>query len=291
MTATMHPEFNDSTEALGVAKALADRASQSPAHLILAGRTPAKIQESTEALKADYPNVDYRPLIVDLSKQKSVRAAAAELLSWADVPTLDIVVNSAGVMNIPARTIAEDGIEMHFATNHIGHFPAHLPGSPVFASMRRKRQELRDEEPGTCPRRNSPTAGWGGGGRDRRGGQGRTCRSRPTNQSTGRQRACSASARTGRLYAKHGILSLGLHPGVIRTELARDTPPKTMEAVERNERGGRVPESRDGGKENRGVFLWDCQISNLARPGSVSSAEAEKLWRLSEELVEEEFSW
>ena len=57
-----------------------------------------------------YPAVDYRSLIVDLSSQKSVREAAAEVLSWDDVPTLDILINSAGVMGIPERTLSEDGI-------------------------------------------------------------------------------------------------------------------------------------------------------------------------------------
>lgn len=32
------------------------------------------------------------------------------------------MVNSAGVMNVPERTLSEGGMEMHFATNHIGHF-------------------------------------------------------------------------------------------------------------------------------------------------------------------------
>jgi NAD(P)-dependent dehydrogenase (short-subunit alcohol dehydrogenase family) len=51
-----------------------------------------------------------------------VRTGAAEVLSWVDVPTVDILVNSAGVMLVPERTLTEDGVEMHFATNHIGHF-------------------------------------------------------------------------------------------------------------------------------------------------------------------------
>lgn len=44
------------------------------------------------------------------------------VLSWDDVPTINILVNNAAVMNIPDRTLSEDGIEIQFATNHIGHF-------------------------------------------------------------------------------------------------------------------------------------------------------------------------
>lgn len=33
-----------------------------------------------------------------------------------------MLINNAGVMAIPDLTLSEDGIEMSFATNHIGHF-------------------------------------------------------------------------------------------------------------------------------------------------------------------------
>ncbi len=51
-----------------------------------------------------------------------------------------------------------------------------------------------------------------------------------------------------------------------------------------------VGETRDG-KENHGAYFVDCQISDAATPGAVSSDEAEKLWKLSEKLVKEEFTW
>jgi NAD(P)-dependent dehydrogenase (short-subunit alcohol dehydrogenase family) len=98
------------------------QASQSPAHLIIASRTPSKIQECIDALKADFPDVDYRALKLDLSNRDSVRSAAAEVLGWSDVPSIDLVVNSAGIMGIQERTLTSDGIELHFATNHIGHW-------------------------------------------------------------------------------------------------------------------------------------------------------------------------
>ena len=97
-------------------------ASQSPKTVILAGRSTEKLQECIDGLKAAYPDGDYRPLKVDLSSQESVRSAAKEVLSWDDVPTIDIVVNNAGVMNIQTRTITSDGVELTMATNHVGHF-------------------------------------------------------------------------------------------------------------------------------------------------------------------------
>lgn len=118
-----------------------------------------------------------------------------------------------------------------------------------------------------------------------------------------------------RLYEKYGILSLTVHPGVIQTELVREAPQERKDAIAKANESGffnyrslgagsattvtaaldpklTVPEDgeRDG-KENYGVFLMDCQISGAARKEAVGSAEAERLWKLAEEMVKEEFVW
>lgn len=146
MTATTYAEYGKETEAFTVAAAFPEAikgrtiiitgvnkqgigystaeafASQGPAHLILAGRSPSKIQECIDALSSKYPNVNLRALKIDLGSQKSVRDAAAEVLGWEDIPTVDLLINNAGIMNIPTRTFSEDDIEITMATNHVGHF-------------------------------------------------------------------------------------------------------------------------------------------------------------------------
>ncbi|KAJ9145360.1 putative Short-chain dehydrogenase [Pleurostoma richardsiae] len=359
MTATSHPEFNAQTEALEVAKAFPDAirgktvvvtgvnrggigfttaeafASQSPANLIIAGRTPSKIQESIDALKAQYPDVHYRPLEMNLSSQKSVRAAAAELLSWPDVPAVHIIVNSAGISLLPERTLSEDGIEMHLATNHIGHFlftclvmPKLIAaaktspkgavrvvnvssGSPFMSKMRwsdinfeKKSRDLPESEQPSYQLHRM----WGV----------MDAEDRAYVPLEGYNQSKVANVLFGigltrRLYEKYGILGVALHPGVIHTELARSATPEVMAAVKamadsgvysyRSQGAGAATsmvaaldpklgagETKDG-KENYGAFLVDCQISGSAHPLAVSSEEAEKLWKLSEELVKEKFSW
>ncbi|TRX98434.1 hypothetical protein FHL15_000508 [Xylaria flabelliformis] len=359
MPATTHPEYNANTEALEVAKAFSEGirgktvlitggnpdgigfatcqafASQSPAHIIIAGRTPSKIKQCIEILKSQYPNVDYRPLIVDLSRQKSVRAAASELLSWADIPTVDIIINSAGVMGIPERTLTKDGIELHFATNHIGHWlltcsimPKLIKAaenspkgatrvvnvssaSPMRAPMRwsdlnfeKLNKDLPQEEQphydfiemwGYKDVRNKSYVGLDG-----------------YNMSKIANVLFGVGANK-RLYEKYGILTLAVHPGVIATELGRNFPPENRKAIDGMLESGVFTyrtlgagastslvaaldpklgpgETRDG-KENYGVYLDACQITDKALPGNVSSASGEKLWKLSEELVKEKFEW
>ncbi|KAL2024222.1 hypothetical protein VTK56DRAFT_9378 [Thermocarpiscus australiensis] len=360
MTSTTHPEFGHDTEALEVAQAFAEGirgktvvitgvnrggigyttaeavASQSPAHVIITGRTPSKLQESIDALKAKFPNVDYRLLQMDLSSQKSVRAAAAELLSWPDVPTVDIIVNSAGVSLIPERTLSEDGIEMHLATNHIGHFlftcsimPKLIKaaqegsrkgatrvvnvasGSPIFARMRWSDVNF-EKRNADLPESEQPNYGVLG----RWGYTDSEDRSYVPLEGYNQSKVANVLFGIGlnkRLYDKFGILSIAVHPGVIRTELTRNTDPKTRQAVEAMAQSGVYTyktlgagastslvaaldprlgpgEARDG-KENYGAFMVDCQISDKAQPLAVSSAEAERLWELSEKLVKEEFAW
>ncbi|KAI9832424.1 MAG: hypothetical protein M1819_004413 [Sarea resinae] len=127
--AITHAEYNDRTEALEVAEAFASGITGknvvvtgvnkngigfSTAEAFPAATRPSSKSASTRS-KASFPTVDYRPLKLDLSSQKTVRAAAAEFLSWAHVPTVDMLVHSAGVMLVPERTLTADGVEMHLA--------------------------------------------------------------------------------------------------------------------------------------------------------------------------------
>ncbi|MHB8693667.1 MAG: SDR family NAD(P)-dependent oxidoreductase, partial [Solirubrobacteraceae bacterium] len=59
--------------------------------------------------------VDVRPL--ELAELGSI---ASFIREW-DGP-LDILINNAGVMAIPERRLTAEGAELHFATNHLGHF-------------------------------------------------------------------------------------------------------------------------------------------------------------------------
>lgn len=64
-------------------------------------------------------NVPVEFLQLDLSSQKSVKVAAAELRERGT--KIDVLINNAAIMACP-YTLSEDGIEMQFATNHLGPF-------------------------------------------------------------------------------------------------------------------------------------------------------------------------
>lgn len=84
------------------------------ARVILAVRDEAKGRRAAAAMPGPVaPEVCH----LDLASLESVRAFAA---AWARDP-IDLLVNNAGVM-IPPLSRTEDGFELQFGTNHLGHF-------------------------------------------------------------------------------------------------------------------------------------------------------------------------
>ncbi|KAA1429392.1 oxidoreductase [Nocardioides antri] len=88
------------------------------ATLVLACRNLEKGEEAARQVPGhDAGRVVVRRL--DVSDLSSVRAFAESLLD--EVDGIDVLVNNAGVLGAPFG-LTVDGVETHFATNHLGHF-------------------------------------------------------------------------------------------------------------------------------------------------------------------------
>ena len=88
-------------------------------HIYLAARTPSKAEAAIADIKGTVPNANITYLQLDLASLESVKKAANTFNAESD--KLDILINNAGVMALPAST-TKDGYEIQFGTNHIGHF-------------------------------------------------------------------------------------------------------------------------------------------------------------------------
>ncbi len=180
------------------------------ATVILACRDLAKAEAAADRIAAASatPRAKLRVVHLDLGSLASVHAAADEIR--ASVPRLDLLINNAGVMDIPfARS--EDGIELTFAVNHLGHFALTglllepllaTPGSRVVtvSSVAHRRGEL-DLEALESEEGYKPGAAY--------------ARSKLANllfvyELQRRLQAAGA-----------GTISLAAHPGIARTELYR----------------------------------------------------------------------
>ena len=278
-----------------------------------------------------------RVLQVDLSSQTSVRDAADTVLAWDDVPQITIIINSAGVMCLPTRQLSKEGIEMHFATNHIGHWLLSCLLMPklIAASKRTPKGSTRvinvssasptistprwsdinfDTLNKDLPEDEQPPAAffhaWGY----------EDVENKSYIPLDGYNRSkvaqlLSSIAFSKRTFEKFGILSITLHPGVIQTELVREFPTETLQALAKQREQGKwlfksqaagaatslvaaldpklavgVGETK-GTTENWGMYLADCQIWDKATPQASSSQNAERMWELSEKLVGQSFAW
>jgi len=88
-------------------------------------------------------------MVLDLSSSESVRSFALEFLSKYN--QLGILVENAGVMALDPKQESVDGFELHFATNHIGHF-----------LLTKKLMPLLDKTEGSRVVAHSSAANWRG---------------------------------------------------------------------------------------------------------------------------------
>ena len=77
-------------------------------------------KKGEEALKDVLEPGKVELLMLDLNSLASVRKCAEEFVSQSS--KLNILINNAGIMALPERTLTADGFEAQFGTNHLAHF-------------------------------------------------------------------------------------------------------------------------------------------------------------------------
>ncbi|KAH7238071.1 hypothetical protein BKA59DRAFT_547052 [Fusarium tricinctum] len=277
-----------------------------PGLVILAGRSIGKLQQTADHLAAKFPNLKTRLLTLDLSSLKSVRSAAEEVHAWTDVPNIDVLVNNAGIMATDFK-LTKDGFENQFASNHLGHFLfTNLIIDKILASE--------------APRVLSVSSNGHRLGAIRWG---------DPHFSNGdlynKWSAYGQSKTANMLFAislaeklgSRGLQAYSLHPGaILETSLANHL--EGLESLVEADRAlgdpwgwvdwSNVPVSAEVGaathafaafdpdlKEHNGAYLLECRLADpftdTVRPWATSSTEAELLWRLSEKLVGQKFSY
>ncbi|MFN8606455.1 MAG: oxidoreductase [Vulcanimicrobiota bacterium] len=97
------------------AKALAQRGAQ----VWLACRDQVKARLAAERIETQGSALPVELLRLDLASLQSIQDSAYELRQR--VARLDLLINNAGVM-VPPYGLTQDGFELQFGTNHLGHF-------------------------------------------------------------------------------------------------------------------------------------------------------------------------
>ncbi|KAJ5903590.1 short-chain dehydrogenase [Penicillium tannophilum] len=333
-----HPEFNEKTTATEVASAFAGQvqgknvvitgvgpnslgealalsiASQKPANLFLASRTETKVQEVADKVQALAPETAVETVVLNLASQQSVHAAASKIQGLVD--HIDIIINNAGMMVLD-REATEEGIEIQFGTNHIGHF--------LFTNllMAQLKNAAKASEPGSTRIINVTSAGhrlspirfhdYNFEGKDvpldERPPDGLPPMFSPTASGYNGWLAYGQSKTANILFtvyltehlASAGIVSYSVHPGSIWTGLSRNLDESGNETMSKTSNFWKTADQGAATmlvaafdpnlkvvSDSSAVYLSDCQFAT-AVPHAVSLEPAERLFRLSEELVGMQF--
>ena len=106
------------TGGLGYENAL--ELARAGAEVVVAGRNNDKGADAVRKIKTSVTPARVRFEKVDLASLVSIATFADRMLSQGRA--IDLLINNAGVMAPPRRKLTEDGFELQFGTNHLGHF-------------------------------------------------------------------------------------------------------------------------------------------------------------------------
>ncbi|MBI1287073.1 MAG: SDR family NAD(P)-dependent oxidoreductase [Flavobacteriales bacterium] len=270
----------------GIGKATAIALAKKGASIVITSRSEEKAKEAVAEIKKSSGNEKIDFVTIDLSSQKSVREAAEKLK--AKCPKIDVLINNAGCYFSELK-LNDAGLEMQFATNHLGHFlltnllmenlkatdKARIVNLASIAHKSTRELDLNDI--------NFEKSGYGGW------------------KSYSRSKFCNIlfTRELAKRLEGTGITANAVHPGGVRTEIAEKnanwftklgwilTKP-LMVSVEDGAKTSVYLASSDEVEGKTGGYWVKCKQYYSNRP-SQDPETAAALWKKSEELVGQEF--
>ena len=278
----------------GLGREAARALASAGARVILAARNGDALGEADRWIHAEVPDAKTTTVQLDLTSLKSVRTAADKI---RDATTaIDVLMNNAGVMFTPfSRT--QDGFELQFGTNHLGHFEFTRLLTPQLVAAAGARIVILSSGGHIMGDVDVDDPNW-----ERR--------------EYDKFAAYGASKTANILHAKEadrrlrefGVRAYAVHPGTVATSLARymskcDFSQLRKYAVESSAARGKntdgfldfttpeygsatqvwaavSPELADRG----GDYLESCDVSDAVAPHANNPEHAAELWSLSEKL-------
>ncbi len=103
----------------GIGVATTELLARRAAHVIMAVRDVSRGRQARAGVLERHPGASLEVRRIDMVDLDSVRKFADDIRR--DGVEVDVLINNAGVMLTP-RQLTPQGHELHFATNHLGHF-------------------------------------------------------------------------------------------------------------------------------------------------------------------------
>jgi NAD(P)-dependent dehydrogenase (short-subunit alcohol dehydrogenase family) len=279
------------------------------ANVVGAARDLNKAETATAQVRKDASanGGSFDLIALDLGDLKSVRDSSNKLLEKGE--PFDVVIANAGVMATPF-TYTKDGFEMQFGTNHLGHFVfvnriaslIRAGGRLINLSSAGHRYSNVDlQDPNFERTEYEPFVAYG--------------RSKTAN--------ILFAVAFDKRHRERGVRAAAVHPGGIRTELARYTDPSRLETMvaqinKQLAAEGKAPFQLKTVPQGAATSVWaavvapadevggryceNCHVGNIVpddvtitvategvRAYALDPTNAEALWKKSEEMVGESF--
>ncbi|HWB66434.1 MAG TPA: oxidoreductase [Mycobacteriales bacterium] len=103
----------------GLGLVTARELARAGARVVMGCRDLERGNDAMAKIQGDVPGAQLDLRALDMADLTSIRSFADAVA--ASYPTVDLLINNAGVMAIP-RSLTADGFERQFGTNHLGHF-------------------------------------------------------------------------------------------------------------------------------------------------------------------------
>jgi len=275
----------------GLGKESARALGAAGATVIITARNDEKGSAAVAQLTELVPNGDFSFEIMELGSLDSVRSFTDRFLASHD--RLDVLLANAGIMAVPYGK-TEDGFELQFGTNHLGHFvlvnrllpllKASAPSRIVnLSSAGHFASGIIWDDPNFDTNEYSKMDAYG--------------QSKTAN--------ILFTVELERRYGDAGVHAWAVHPGMVMTDLARSfTKDDFGDLASRAKKSGMKMPTLVNVDVGASTQVWACASAEaLEKPGSyladrvvtepsdyASDPEfAKRLWALSEQFVGEEF--
>ena len=236
------------------------------------------VRESEGALSPE----SFEPRELDLASLSSIRSFATEFA--AENRPIHLLLNNAGVM-LPDRRETSDGFEAHYGTNHLGHFlltnllldPLRAAGSARVVNVASEAMQMSGltNELDDLNWERKKWSGWKAYG-------------------SSKLMNLMFTRTLQRRYSADGITSNALHPGIVRTELARSQSgvfivlglfmwpwmKKVGGGAATSVYAATSPEYGETG----GAYLADCKPTRAPKLAA-DEAVQDRLWEISAEAT------
>jgi NAD(P)-dependent dehydrogenase (short-subunit alcohol dehydrogenase family) len=276
----------------GLGREAARALAATGAHVVLAARNAAALEETQQWLREDVPDAKTSAVRLDLTSLVSVRAAAKAIQDFA--PVIDVLMNNAGVMFTPFGRTA-DGFEMQFGTNHLGHFELTRLLTPQLVAAEGARIVILSSEGHRMADVDLDDPNWERREYDKFAAYGASKTANVLHM-----------VELDRRLRYSGVRAYSVHPGVVATSLARHMTRDDFDNLSQLAPAGPGTKTTDVRRDFTmpehgaatqvwaavsqeladvgSVYLANCRIRDNVAPYALDKDRAMALWELSESL-------